>query len=105
MAMQLWRHVAYQSVGDQIGIVNQLFRGETPENSSGFTEPDTEIHRNVMTVREIRAVSLMQSGCLELAIEGAADDGLERLFVGGILYFAHVALGTVGLERKELLFE
>jgi hypothetical protein len=84
--------------------MNQLFSDEMYNSSSGFTEPDTEIRRIGAALRRTRVAPAVKQASV-LAVECAADDGLESLLVGGILYFAHVALGTVGLQRKELLFE
>jgi hypothetical protein len=48
--MQLKRHVAYQSVGGALLTGNQSLRGQVQESSSGFMEPDTEIHRMVASL-------------------------------------------------------
>ncbi len=39
------------------------------------------------------------------AVERSPNDGLQGLFVRGILHFTHIASGAVRLEREKLLFE
>ena len=102
--MPLWRHVSYPSVGGGFPFANQLLGDETLENSSGFMDGDTEIRRNGANLLR-DGVSTLTSGVYErmvvctisapLTIQRAADDGLQSLLVGGILYLADIAFGAV----------
>ena len=56
--------------------------------------------------RAVGAIS-KQTGVLECfsAVDGAADDGFEGLFVAGVLHFADVAQSAICLQCEELLLE
>lgn len=111
MTMQLLRHVAYQSVGGELLLVNQLLRDQTAQKNSGFRELDTEIRRMVANLLQNRLVlektgtSFPDGQFRRLAVECPANDRLESLFVRGVFHLAHIAPGTVRLQREELFFQ
>ena len=74
---------------------------------SQFVEFDTKMRRTTAGLQRIPTVfTILGSNKQPISTtQRTANDGFQRLLVGCVFHFSHVALGAIGFEGEELFFQ